>query len=280
MSEGGKVIDGYLSIGRDITERLEAEQLIQYQHKNITDSVTYASRIKSAILPGEAALKALFTHVAVYNKPKDIIGGDFYWMGQNGKKYLFAFGDCTGHGVPGAFMTTISVGLLRETLKEDPNWNVEELLGLFNRSLVKLLGSNSEIESPDFVEMALLSVDFENNKIQFISSGIGLHVLSKGEFTSYQEGSRGQNYKYDYRGMGKEISIQPGDVYYLFTDGMFDQLGGPKNKRLTKKGLLEIIRNSNQISLTQGIEEIKTGIETWQDSFAQIDDRLLISFRF
>lgn len=279
-SDGGKKIEGYLSIGRDITERLEAEQLIQYQHKNITDSLTYANRIKSAILPGESALKTLFTHVAVYNKPKDIIGGDFFWLTHFGKKHVFVLGDCTGHGVPGAFMTTIAVGLLRETVKEDSNWNVEEILGLFNRSLVRLLGSNSEIDSPDFVELALLAVDFEQNKIQFISSGISLNLLRKGEIETFQEGSRGQNYRYDYRGMSQEIFIQPGDVFYLFTDGMFDQLGGPSNKRLTKKGLKEIIRKSNHQSLQTGMEEIRSGLEAWQGSFPQIDDRLMISFRF
>jgi len=269
-----------LSIGRDITERLEAEQLIQHQHKNITDSLTYASRIKSAILPGESALKNLFTHVAVYNKPKDIIGGDFFWLTQIRKKHLFVVGDCTGHGVPGAFMTTIAVGLLREMVKEDSEWNVGEILGLFNRSLVRLLGSNSEIDSPDFVELALLSVDFEHNKIQFISSGISLNMLRKGEIQTFREGSRGQNYKYDYKGLSEDIYFQPGDVFYLFTDGMFDQLGGPKNKRLTKKGLIEIIKSSDHQSLKNGMEEIQTGVEEWQGYLPQIDDRLMISFRF
>jgi PAS domain S-box-containing protein len=279
LSEGGRKIDGYLSIGRDITERLEAEQLIQHQHKNITDSLTYASRIKSAILPGETALKSLFTHAAVYNKPKDIIGGDFFWLAHEGKKHYFAVGDCTGHGVPGAFMTTIAVGLLREIVKDESLKNVEEILGFFNRSLVRLLGANSEIQSPDFVELALLSIDFEDNSIQFISSGIELHMVRKGEIYSYKEGSRGQNYRYDYRGLSQTISIQPGDVFYLFTDGMFDQLGGPGQKRLTRKRLLKIIRDSNHSSLLQGLEEIKSGVEEWQGSFPQIDDRLLISFR-
>jgi serine phosphatase RsbU (regulator of sigma subunit) len=130
------------------------------------------------------------------------------------------------------------------------------------------------------VELALLSVDFEQNKIQFISSGISLNLLRKGEIETFEEGSRGQNYRYDYRGMSQEIFIQPGDVFYLFTDGMFDQLGGPNNKRLTKKGLKEIIRKSNHQSLQVGMDEIRDGVEQWQGSFPQIDDRLMISFRF
>jgi PAS domain S-box-containing protein len=280
MSNDRKTIDGYLSIARDITERLEAEQLIQHQHKNITDSLTYANRIKAALLPSEEALKTIFTHSAVYNKPKDIIGGDFYWLVNAGKKHLFVVGDCTGHGVPGAFMTTIAVGLLRQIVKEEPGWNIEELLGLFNRALIRLLGGSSDTEMPDFAELALVSIDFEQNKIQFLSSGIGLYQFHKEEVIQHQNGSRGYNFKYDYRGLSQTIDIKPGDVFYIFTDGIYDQIGGPDSKRLNRNRLVEILKKSNQTSLSDGMVQIKKELEKWQGNMPQIDDRLIISFRF
>lgn len=278
--EGGRRVEGFLAIGRDITERLEAEQLIQHQHKNITDSLAYADRIKSAILPGDSELRSLFTHFAWYSKPRDGIGGDFYWMTRAGNKYIFALGDCTGHGVPGALMTTIAVGLLREIINEEQTLNLEDILGFFNRSLSRLMHTHSEIGNPDFVELALLEMDFEQNQITFLSSGIALYRFRNGEKDVFREGSRGLNLVTDYRGMSRRFSILPGDVFYLFTDGMFDQPGGPFNKRLTRKRFLEIVAASNQMSLRQGMEEIRKGVEDWQGNFPQIDDRLIFSFRF
>lgn len=279
MDDNGNQVEGFLSIGRDITERLEAEQLIQVQHKNITDSLTYANRIKSAILPGKNLLKSAFSEFEVYNQPKDIIGGDFYWYTPQGKKHLFVLGDCTGHGVPGAFMTTIAVGLLRQIVRDEPGYSVEDILGLFNRSLIRLLGANSEMESPDFVELALVLVDPEQQKIQFLSSGIELHRMRNGEIETFHAGSRGYNYRYDYRGNSCELQYDSADTFFLFTDGMFDQIGGPLKKRLTRKKLLEQIRNAEAEDLQEKLNQIRESIEAWQGTVPQIDDRMMAIFR-
>lgn len=279
MDDNGNQVDGFLSIGRDITERLEAEQLIQVQHKNITDSLTYANRIKSAILPGKSILKSAFSDFEVYNQPKDIIGGDFYWYTQQGRKHLFVLGDCTGHGVPGAFMTTIAVGLLRQIVRDEPAYSVEDILGLFNRSLIRLLGANSEMESPDFVELALVQVDPDAQTMQFLSSGIELHRLRNGEIETFHAGSRGYNYRYDYRGQSCELTYEGQDTFFLFTDGMFDQIGGPQRKRLTRKRLLELIRQSDAVELDLKLSQIRTAIEAWQGTVPQIDDRMMAVFR-
>jgi PAS domain S-box-containing protein len=274
-------IEGYLSIGRDITERIESEQLIQIQHKNITDSLNYASRIKQALLPTEGLLKKVFTHYAFYKKPKDIIGGDFFWIQQSSKKALFVMGDCTGHGVPGAFMTTIAVGLLRQIVKEDGYWNVEEILGLFNRAIVRLLGSNLGNEMPDFAELALLHIDFENGKMDFLSSGIGMYqAKADGTMIPHLNGSRGYNFKYDYKGQSQSIEIDPNDVFFIFTDGLFDQIGGTENKRLGRKRLLEWIAKSDQRDIKKGLGQIEKHLEQWQGMLPQIDDRMMLSFRF
>jgi PAS domain S-box-containing protein len=279
MDDNGNQVDGFLSIGRDITERLEAEQLIQVQHKNITDSLTYANRIKSAILPGKSVLKAAFTDFEVYNQPKDIIGGDFYWYTPQGRKHLFVLGDCTGHGVPGAFMTTIAVGLLRQIVRDEPGIGVEDILGLFNRSLVRLLGANSEMESLDFVELALVQIDPDAKTLQFLSSGIELHRLRKGEIETFHAGSRGYNYRYDYCGHSFELAYDEQDTFFLFTDGMFDQIGGPQRKRLTRKKLVELIRQSDAEGLDSKLDQIRIAVEAWQGTVPQIDDRMMAVFR-
>jgi len=278
MTSDKKVVSGYLTVARDITERLEAEQLIQIQHKNITDSLTYAGRIKQALLPKLEDLKKIFPQAALYKKAKDIIGGDFFWMANFGKKHILVAGDCTGHGVPGAFMTTISAGILRQIIKEESYRNVEEILSFFNRALYKLLVGKADFETPDFVEMAVLSLDFEKNEIHFIGSGIELYRYRDGNMQAFQNGSRGFNFKFDYKNQSEKILLEPGDIFYLFSDGMFDQIGGPQGKRLGKKKFLEIIEKSDKVSLQNGVDQISREVEIWGSSLPQIDDRMLLAF--
>lgn len=272
-------IEGYIAIGRDITERLETEQLIQHQHKNITDSLSYASRIKQALLPDERALKEAFSEAATINRPKDIIGGDFFWMSKWGKKQVFVLGDCTGHGVPGAFMTTIAVGLLRQIIREDFSRNCEEVLAIFNKTLTKLLATNGQSETNDFVEMALCFIDAEAGEMQFVSSGIGLHLFRKQEVISFHNGSRGLNYKVDYKGQSELIKLQPGDSFFIFTDGLFDQIGGEKHKRFTRQRLLDSIKTHANQGVESAVSQINFELESWRGDLPQIDDQLLVAFR-
>ena len=276
----GQSVEGLLAIGRDITERIETEQLILIQHKNITDSITYASRIRSAMQPEKDLLAELFTQVAVLDEPRDIIGGDFFWLSDNGPLSVFALGDCTGHGVPGAFMTTISISILREIVKENEQQNLEILLAEFNRSLNRYLGRNGRDETMDFAELALISIDYENRDLLFISSGIALYRLRNGEISCFREASRGFGFRFDYSGMSHRIPLEPGDVFYLFTDGMYDQIGGDAAKRLSKTRLLQLIQQSDVFHLEKGLNQIKNGIQEWQGKNQQTDDRMLISFRF
>lgn len=276
----GQTVEGLLAIGRDITERIETEQLILVQHKNITDSMTYASRIRSALQPEKQALSELFTRYAILDEPRDIIGGDFFWLGENGTSAVFVIGDCTGHGVPGAFMTTISMGILRENIRGAETQNLEDLLGNFNRSLKHYLGRTGNEETVDFAEIALISLDYEKRELLFISSGIGLYRLRNGELTAFREASRGFAFRLDYSGQTQRIPLEAGDVFYAFTDGMYDQIGGEKGKRLSKSRLLSLIRESDSLNLENGLSQIKKGILSWQGGYHQTDDRMMIAFRF
>ena len=276
---GVSAAEGLLAIGRDITEKMEAERLISAQHKDIADSMTYASRIRNALQPAYESLEGIFTHFAVLDEPRDIIGGDFFWLGENDHAPVFVLGDCTGHGVPGAFMTTISMGLLREGVKEEGRHSLEELLGNFNRSVNQHLGQKARFESFDFAELAMISLDKEKRELLYISSGIGLYRVRGTEVTAFPQASRGLNFRYDYSGMCQRIPLEPGDVFYLFTDGVYDQIGGPQQKRFSKNRLLKLILESDRVSLEQGMKHIRKSILEWQGSSPQTDDRMMISFR-
>lgn len=276
----GQTVDGLLAIGRDITERIETEQLILIQHKNIADSMAYASRIRSALQPEKQRLSELFNQFAILDEPKDIIGGDFFWLGENGPSTLFVMGDCTGHGVPGAFMTTISMGILRENVRENEHQGLDKILGSFNKSLHRYLGRAGKEETYDFAEIALVSIDYESQELVFISSGIPLYRSRNGEITAFREASRGFAFRFDYEGLVQRIQLEPGDVFYLFTDGVYDQISGKTGKRLSKSKLMKILQDSDQIELENGIAQIKQSIREWQGNSPQTDDRMLISFRF
>jgi len=178
-------------------------------------------------------------------------------------------------------MTTISMGLFRERVENDEVQQLETLLGNFNRALNASFGraARSSDDTFDFAELALISLDKTTAELLYISSGIGLHRVRRGELLSFPEASKGLNYRLDYSGMEQRIPLEPEDVFYLFSDGLFDQIGGPNQKRFSKMRLKEAILASDQKNLVKGMQEIQAALADWQGSCPQTDDRMMISFR-
>jgi serine phosphatase RsbU (regulator of sigma subunit) len=132
----------------------------------------------------------------------------------------------------------------------------------------------------DFAEIALISPDFENRELLYISSGISMYRVRNGELTAFQQASRGFAFRLDYTGMSQRIPLEPGDVFYVFSDGVYDQIGGSLGKRLSKSRLLKMILDSDSLNLENGMNQIRNGLREWQGKYQQTDDRMLISFRF
>jgi serine phosphatase RsbU (regulator of sigma subunit) len=236
-------------------ELRQAYLIIEEKNKNIVDSINYAKRIQQAILPSDAEIKKVLPESFVLYMPKDVVSGDFYWIEKKENKLLFAAVDCTGHGVPGAFMSMIGTTLLNEIVNDKGITTPGEILAHLREGVIKSLKqTGSEGENQDGMDIALCSI--EGNKLEFAGANNPLWIFNK-------------------NGM-QEIKA---DKQPIFTDGYADQIGGEKEKKFKYKQLQEVITNNYEKSMKEQQTVFSNIINHWKGSLEQVDDILLIGIR-
>ncbi len=259
---------------------LQANEL-SVKNKEITDSIRYAKRIQTAILPPVDQLKKALTDYFVLYKPKDIVSGDFYWLQERGDLVLVAAVDCTGHGVPGALMSVVGSSSLDQISIEDTKPDV--ILDKLNKTIsVNLQQRSQDVWLKDGMDIALCLIDRKKMKLTFsgaMNSGYVIrnkqaHELEADKITIGTWGELpGQNYT------AKEYDLKKGDMIYLFTDGYGDQFGGPKGKKFRTKQLIELCCEiSNQPTEIQK-QRLNETFEAWRGDMEQIDDVSVIGIR-
>ena len=259
-----------------------ANILLAYQKKQITDSIEYASRIQTAILPpGDYISKIIPEHFILY-KPRDIVSGDFYWITHKDGKIVIAAVDCTGHGVPGAFMSMLGFAFLNEIVNKETELKANSILNQL-RDYVKasLHQTGKEGEAKDGMDIALCIIDPDNFKMQYSGAynplylirnqefislkadrmPIGIHIIEKGSFTNH------------------EIDIQKGDIVYIFTDGYIDQFGGPKSRKFKLKPFKELLISIKDKPMSEQKEILETEFAKWKGNHEQIDDVLVMGIK-
>ncbi|MBI9054802.1 MAG: tetratricopeptide repeat protein [Bacteroidales bacterium] len=259
-----------------------ANKLLAYQKKQITDSIEYASRIQTAMLPpGDYISKIIPEHFIVY-KPRDIVSGDFYWITHKEGKIVIAVVDCTGHGVPGAFMSMLGFAFLNEIVNKEKELKANIILNQL-RDYVKasLHQTGKEDEAKDGMDIALCIIDPDELKMQFSGAynplyliknnemisikadrmPIGIHVFEKDSFTNH------------------EMSIQKGDIIYMFTDGYIDQFGGPKTQKFRIAPFRNLLISNRDKSMKQQKEILEKNFEDWKGNHDQIDDVLVMGIK-
>lgn len=262
-------------------ETEEQKNIIEEKNRDITDSITYAKRIQQAKLPKKEEIFAALPNCFVLFKPKDIVSGDFYFFHKNEQSLFIAAADCTGHGVPGAFMSMIGSERLEDAVSNSND--TSQILQLLNKGIkTSLRQSDSDESTRDGMDIAICSVDPVNRIVKYAGANRPLYIIRKGQ-TEIEEikatkkaigGLTEDNQYFD----AHELQLQKGDTFYISTDGYADQFSGQDKKLTTKKFkqvLLEIQDKSMQdqeIHLDNFIEDWKTGIE-------QIDDILVIGVR-
>lgn len=270
----------------DISPILQQQQLIEQQNKEMLESIRYAKLIQKAIFPTKAQLDAILTDSFVLLKPKHIVSGDFYWIKEHRDKIFIAACDCTGHGVPGAFISIIGNNLLSKCITDYGQTNPADILNQLNNEFQsanqKIIDRSYEIK--DGMDIALCVIDKSNrimeyagayNPIYQVKNGvltklatdkIPIHLFSKNtdkQFTSYQ------------------INIESGDSYYLFSDGYADQFGGEEGKKFTYRNFKELILSMQDLTMKEQREVFNQTIEEWkiQSDEEQTDDILIVGFR-
>lgn len=275
-------INGFLALARDVTDFKRQQKLILEQKDSITDSINYAKRIQHNLLPHQRKFASLFKdHFIIYN-PKDIVSGDFYWLEKIGKQTILVLADCTGHGVPGAFMTLLGINLLNSIISEDritdPGKILRELDSRLKETLPKGEGDN---KLNDAIEVTVCIFNDEDYEMAYSCAGSRFLIYSNNEFTMYkgsnkhigdrQQSDDEENYQTNY------TEFTPEDQLFLLTDGLQDQFGGPNDKKFSFRRVLEVFEETQQKNLSIQREEIMKELDDWIESTEQTDDVSVIS---
>jgi serine phosphatase RsbU (regulator of sigma subunit)/Tfp pilus assembly protein PilF len=255
---------------------------ISIQKKEIMDSILYAKRIQDAILPMPGELGNHFTEHFVFYQPKDIISGDLYWFAKVKNTFVMAAVDCTGHGVPGAFMSVIGNDLLNHIIVDknitDPAKVLMELDHGVHSSLAK---GDSDKNMQDGMDLALAAINFDTNTLEFSGAHRPLIHVRNNEITELKptKASIG-GYLGDKKTFSNNnIKLEKGDCIYLFTDGFADQFGGDKGKKYKYKQLLNLIKTICNKSMVEQAAILKQTFEQWRGNLEQVDDICVIGVR-
>jgi serine phosphatase RsbU (regulator of sigma subunit) len=271
--------------------------VVTYQKKEITDSIHYAERIQRAVLPEDKILKENCRDYFVLFRPKDIVSGDFYWMNLKNNHVVFTAADCTGHGVPGAFMSMLGVSFLNKIVNETGIVNPADILNSLRINIITALKQEGTPETTkDGMDIALCSVDLRNRKLCFAGANNPLFLVRKND-----EGYELIEKHADKMPIGyystmepftnHEIDILDGDTVYLFSDGFLDQFGGPDGRKFMKKRFKEMLISNQALDMATQRTTFNTIIEEWihhplsdpqsrMMHAEQIDDIILIGVRF
>lgn len=271
-------------------------QKVQLEHQNeeILSSIRYAKRIQNAILPPQELINELFHHNAfVYYNPKDIVSGDFYWAapvrtsGENSIQLsLAAVVDCTGHGVPGAFMSLIGSTFLKQSLKEPTVNSPADALDFLNRKVIETLNQYAFSEEQsiikDGMDLALIAIDYNKMKLYYSGANNSIYIIKRDKtFLEIDPDKRAigtiTDHPATYR--NHEINLESGDTIYLFSDGFADQFGGEKNKKLNYKRFKQILMELTDTPIERQQHILHMEFKNWKKDYEQIDDVCVMGIR-
>ena len=260
---------------------LEATNLeISRQKKEITDSINYAKKIQTALMPKESQFKALLPNSFVFYRPKDIVSGDFYWVEKSTEgSILVSAVDCTGHGVPGAFMSVIGINLLNSAASEHSINQPSKVLEFMNIGVRNALQkSQSEDNLKDGMDIGFCQVDLEKRLLYFAGAYNPI-VLFKGKECIIIKGDKlpiGGEKTAESEYTNHQIQLNEGDRFYLFTDGFGDQFGGPEGKKYKKQRLISYLESIQNHGLENQLQSIEKEFYAWMGNQEQVDDVLVI----
>ncbi len=262
---------------------------LEVKNKEILDSINYAKRIQSAILPSDETIASNFKDICVLYLPKDIVAGDFYWLEQKDNKLLIAAADCTGHGVPGAMVSVVCNNSLNRSVHEYGLTNPASILNK-TRELVESEFAKSSEKMMDGMDIAICSIhDYNNSNEEIESFQMEFSGANNSLWLIRKNAQEIEEYKGDKQPIGKtdfskpftysSISIHKGDVFYLFSDGFVDQFGGTKGKKLKSSSLKSLLLSIRHLSMVEQKQKLLESFESWKGDLEQVDDVCIIGVR-
>lgn len=262
----------------------EKSLIVEQQHKDITDSIKYAERIQAAILPPERLWKTILPQSFVFYQPKDILSGDFYWIEETADHVFISAADCTGHGVPGALMSIVNYNLLNKAVLEKGMTDAGKILDGINSWLTQSLHqSYQESTMRDGMDLSLCVIDKHTNVLNYAGAFNAIYIIRAGQLEEITPDKQpvGAYIEDNIKPFhNKFIQLQTNDVVYMFTDGYADQFGGEKGKKYKYKRLQALLNEVHGLAFQEQKEKVAESINTWKGNLEQIDDMLLLGFKW
>ena len=265
-------------------EEIEAQRdMIAEQNKNITDSIEYAQRIQTAILPPGDYVKELLPKRFILFLPRDIVSGDFYWLTKLNKRIISVAADCTGHGVPGGFMSMLGIAFLNEIVNKSPdNVTAGEILDQLREQVIESLHQTGKTgESQDGMDISLFILDWEKKNLEFAGANNPLIIVRNQELIEIKGDKMpiGIHDRADQPFTNHVVELVDGDVIYTLSDGYQDQFGGPKGKKFMIKRLKQLLIDIHEKPMSEQRDILLKELEDWQGSFERVDDIIVMGVK-
>lgn len=258
---------------------LKQHDILEEKNKEIIDSITYAKRLQTAILPSKTEFEAELNSSFLMYLPKDIVAGDFYWLQRVGDMLFFAVADCTGHGVPGAMVSVVCSNALNRSVNEfaltDPGRILDKAAEIVKTSFQL---ENEKVN--DGMDIALCAWNTTNRMLEFAGAHNSLYVVSDGELKEIKSDRQPVGaFEYAAPFTTTKVGVKDGDMLYLFSDGYPDQFGGPKGKKFKSSALKRMFLELSDKSLSTQKQHFLSTFESWKGDLEQIDDVCLLGVR-
>ncbi|MGZ4054867.1 MAG: SpoIIE family protein phosphatase [Bacteroidia bacterium] len=256
------------------------KEIIEEKNKEVMDSIHYAKRIQRAMITSDTYFNKYLNEHFIFYQPKDIVSGDFYWALETGNKFFLIVADCTGHGVPGAFMSLINIASLNEVIVEKKITSPELILNEVRLNIIKALNPEGNEEGKDGMDCILCCFDFDTMTLEYAAANNAFYLVRNKELIICQADKmpvgKGEN---EESFTLRKLKLQEGDSLYLLTDGYADQFGGPKGKKYKYRQLEELLVSINDEPLESQQQIVEKSFNTWKDNLEQVDDVLLIGIK-
>ncbi len=278
-----KVIERTEEVVRQKEEIETKNEELEVLYKHVTDSIRYAKRIQEAILPPDSLVKRVLPNSFVLYKPKDIVSGDFYWIDEKNGKTMFAAVDCTGHGVPGAFMSIVGYNILKHSVNNNNFTTPALILDALNEGVSETLHhGHEEFQAKDGMDLSFCTIDYNTMELQYAGAFNPLYIIRDGQLMQTKADKfpiglfLGEEKK---KFTNHTFKLQKGDVIYIFSDGYADQFGGPNGKKFMANHFRDLLLDVHKHPIEKQKEFLNKTIEEWRGPLDQVDDILVIGVK-
>jgi tetratricopeptide (TPR) repeat protein len=264
------------------SEITKQKHIVEEKNKEISDSISYAHRIQSAFLTSETYIKRNLSEYFILYKPKDVVSGDFYWMHQEGNYFYFCIGDCTGHGIPGAFMSLIGMGILNEVIYSKRIENTNEILDELRRIVILALNpEGAEDEGQDGMDIVIGRLHLPTKELQYSAANNSFYIFRKGELIKCKPDKMpvGKYHDFEKPFTQNTIQLETNDIVYASTDGYSDQFGGLNERKFMSKQFEECLKKVGDRPLKEQREILEKIFDEWQGNVEQIDDVTVVGIK-